>query len=157
MTEQFPHLTSAGDVHMVDVGAKDETERSATAACIVVMSAETAARLFAGTLPKGDALASVRLAGIMGAKKTPDLVPLCHPISLTGVTVEVERVERGAHIEATARTVGRTGVEMEAMTAVMTAALAMYDMVKGVERGVSIERVELLEKRGGRSGTWTRT
>lgn len=157
MSGQFPHLTNAGDVHMVDVGSKAETERSATAACTVVMSPDVANRLFAGTLPKGDALASVRLAGIMGAKKTPDLVPLCHPVALTAVTVEVERDGRGARIEATTRTVGRTGVEMEAMTAVMTAALALYDMVKGLERGVTIDQVMLLEKRGGRSGLWTRT
>jgi cyclic pyranopterin phosphate synthase len=157
MTDPFPHLTGSGEVHMVDVGAKAETERSATAECVVSMSDEVAARLFAGELPKGDALASVRLAGIMGAKKTPDLVPLCHPIALTGVTVEIEPHERGARIEATTRTVGRTGVEMEAMTAVMAAALALYDMVKGLERGVTIDAVSLLEKRGGRSGVWTRT
>ncbi len=157
MSSEFPHLTGAGEVHMVDVGAKDETERSATAECIVAMSSDVAAKLFSGELPKGDALASVRLAGIMGAKKTPDLVPLCHPIALTGVTVEIEPHQRGARIEATTRTVGRTGVEMEAMTAVMAAALALYDMVKGLERGVTIEAIALLEKRGGRSGTWART
>jgi cyclic pyranopterin monophosphate synthase len=157
VTDPLPHLTATGDVHMVDVGGKGETERAATAECIVVMSPATAQQLFAGELPKGDALASVRLAGIMGAKKTPDLVPLCHPIALTGVTVEVEPHDRGARIQATTRTVGRTGVEMEAMTAVMTAALALYDMVKGVERGVTVEAVALLEKRGGRSGTWTRS
>ena len=156
MTGEFPHLTGTGEVHMVDVGAKAETERSATAEAIVSMSPGVASRLFSGDLPKGDALASVRLAGIMGAKRTPDLVPLCHPISLTGVAIEVERHERGARIEATAQTVGRTGVEMEAMTAVMAAALALYDMVKGLERGVTIEAVALLEKRGGRTGTWRR-
>lgn len=155
MTE-FPHLTPAGDVHMVDVGAKAETERTATAEGFVTMTAEIADRLFAGSLPKGDALASVRLAGIMGAKKTPELVPLCHPIALTGVTVDVEPHESGARITATTSTVGRTGVEMEAMTAVAAAALALYDMVKGLDRSVSIDRICLLEKRGGRSGTWTR-
>jgi cyclic pyranopterin phosphate synthase len=157
VTDQFPHLTRTGEVHMVDVGAKAETARSATAEAIVSMSPGVASRLFSGDLPKGDALASVRLAGIMGAKRTPDLVPLCHPIGLTGVTVDVEPHERGARIEATVQTVGRTGVEMEAMTAVMVAALALYDMVKGLERGVIIETVALLEKGGGRSGTWSRT
>ena len=157
MSSEFPHLDEAGEVHMVDVGAKPETERSATAECVVAMSGEVASKLFAGALPKGDALASIRLAGIMGAKRTPDLVPLCHPIALTGVTVDVDPHPYGARIVATTRTVGRTGVEMEAMTAVMTAALALYDMVKGLERGVTVREVRLLEKHGGRSGSWTRT
>lgn len=157
MTDEFPHLTPAGDVHMVDVGDKPETERVAVAEGVVSMSAGVADRLFSGELPKGDALASVRLAAIMGAKRTPDLVPLCHPISLTGIDVTVARDPIGARIEVTARTVGRTGVEMEAMTAVAAGALALYDMVKGVERGVTIESVRLLEKSGGRSGTWRRT
>ncbi len=157
MSSEFPHLDEAGEVHMVDVGAKPETERSATAECVVAMSGEVASKLFAGALPKGDALASIRLAGIMGAKRTPDLVPLCHPIALTGVTVDVDPHPNGARIVATTRTVGRTGVEMEAMTAVMTAALALYDMVKGLERGVTVREVRLLEKHGGRSGSWTRT
>lgn len=152
----FPHLTASGDVHMVDVGGKEETERSATAEAIVAMSAEIAERLFSGTLPKGDALASVRLAGIMGAKRTPDLVPLCHPIMLTGVTVDVTPHPDGARIIASTSTVGRTGVEMEAMTAVAAASLAMYDMVKGLDRGVSVVSMRLLEKRGGRSGVWQR-
>ncbi|MFP5332958.1 MAG: cyclic pyranopterin monophosphate synthase MoaC [Acidimicrobiia bacterium] len=155
MTE-FPHLTGDGDVHMVDVGSKDVTEREAVAEARVVLSAATADALFGGELPKGDALASVRLAGIMGAKRTADLIPLCHPLPLTGVEVVVERVPEGARIQATARTVGRTGVEMEAMTAVSVAALTLYDMVKGVERGVAIGPIRLLSKRGGRSGTWTR-
>lgn len=157
MSSEFPHLDEAGEVHMVDVGSKPETERSATAECVVAMSEDVASKLFSGSLPKGDALASVRLAGIMGAKRTPDLVPLCHPIALTGVNVDVERHPDGARIVASTRTVGRTGVEMEAMTAVMTAALALYDMVKGLERGVTVREVRLLEKRGGRSGIWTRT
>lgn len=153
---EFPHLTSAGEVHMVDVGDKAESERRATAEVVVEMSDEVARRLFAGDLPKGDALASIRLAGIMGAKRTPDLVPLCHPIALTGVTVEVEPHPNGARIVATTRTVGRTGAEMEAMTAVAAAALALYDMVKGLERGVTISGLRLLEKHGGRSGSWLR-
>jgi cyclic pyranopterin monophosphate synthase len=152
----FPHLTGTGEVHMVDVGGKPETERSATAEAVVAMSGEVAGRLFAGDLPKGDALASVRLAGIMGAKRTPDLVPLCHPIALTGVTVEVEPHPVGARITATTSAVGRTGVEMEAMTAVAAASLALYDMVKGLDRSVAVESLRLLEKRGGRSGTWLR-
>ena len=152
----FPHLTEEGSVHMVDVGAKDETDREAVAECLVSLSPSTSDALFGGTLPKGDALASIRLAGIMGAKRTPDLIPLCHPLQLTGVEVDVERVDGGARIEAVVRTTGKTGVEMEAMTAVSIAALALYDMVKGTERGVEIGPVRLLSKRGGRSGTWTR-
>lgn len=152
----FPHLSETGDVHMVDVSGKDETDRIAVAECVVTMADVTAAALFGGGLPKGDALASVRLAGIMGAKHTPDLIPLCHPIAITGIEVVVEQVAVGARIEATVRTTGKTGVEMEAMTAVSVAALALYDMVKGVERGVEISSVRLLSKSGGRSGTWTR-
>lgn len=153
MTE-FPHLGDDGDVHMVDVGGKDVTRRVARAECTVTMSDTTADALFGGTLPKGDALASVRLAGIMGAKRTSDLIPLCHPIPIDGVTVSIEPAEPGALITASVTTSGRTGVEMEAMTAVTVAALALYDMVKGVERGVEIGRVRLLHKAGGRSGEW---
>ena len=153
MTE-FPHLDPDGEVHMVDVGGKDVTQRLARAECSVAMTDATADALFGGQLPKGDALASIRLAGIMGAKRTSDLIPLCHPIPIDGVTVSVERVDTGARIVATVTTSGRTGVEMEAMTAVTVAALALYDMVKGVERGVELGRVRLLHKAGGRSGEW---
>ena len=139
---------------MVDVGGKDVTQRVARAECTVTMTGPTAEALFGGRLPKGDALASVRLAGIMGAKRTSELIPLCHPIPIDGVTVSVERVDSGARITAIVTTSGRTGVEMEAMTAVTVAALALYDMVKGVERGVEIGRVRLLHKSGGRSGEW---
>lgn len=152
----FPHLTDEGEVHMVDVGDKDVTDREAVAECLVTLSQPTADALFGGTLPKGDALASVRLAGIMGAKRTPDLIPLCHPLQLTGVEIGIEQVEGGVRIAATVRTTGKTGVEMEAMTAVSVAALALYDMVKGVERAVEIGPIRLLSKGGGRSGTWTR-
>lgn len=152
----FPHLTASGEVHMVDVGDKQVTDRGAVAECFVTMAEATAAALFEGALPKGDALASVRLAGIMGAKQTPALIPLCHPLPITGMEVEVEPSADGARIQATVRTTGRTGVEMEAMTAVSVAALALYDMVKGIERGVEIGPIRLLEKHGGRSGPWTR-
>jgi cyclic pyranopterin phosphate synthase len=141
---------------MVDVGAKPDTDRLAVAEAIVLMSDETAHRLFAGELPKGDALASVRLAGIMGAKRTAELILLCHPIPITALTVDIERVDHGVAIRASVSTTGKTGVEMEAMTAVSVASLALYDMVKGVERGVTIERVALVHKSGGRSGTWDR-
>jgi cyclic pyranopterin phosphate synthase len=121
---------------------------------MVVLSEATKEQLFGGTLPKGDALATVRLAGIMGAKRTPDLIPLCHPLPISGIDVEVAPDERGARISATVKTKAQTGVEMEAMTAVAVAALALYDMVKGIERGVTIEDIRLLRKSGGRSGTW---
>ena len=152
----FPHLTGSGEVHMVDVGDKDITDRSAVAECLVTMSERTSEALFGGSLPKGDALASVRLAGIMGAKQTSSLIPLCHPIAIDGIEVLVERSEGGARIEARLRTSGRTGVEMEAMTAVSVAALALYDMVKGTEREVEIGPIRLLSKDGGRSGDWKR-
>lgn len=152
----FPHLTPDGDVHMVDVSGKEVTDRMAIAECFVSMAQSTSKALFEGRLPKGDAMASVRLAGIMAAKRTPDLIPLCHPLAISGVEVSVERAPMGARIEATVRTTGPTGVEMEAMTAVSVAALALYDMVKGIERGVEIGPIRLTFKSGGRSGEWTR-
>lgn len=148
------HLDEEGRARMVDVGGKAVTDRRAEAEALVVMSPATADKLFTGSLPKGDALGAARLAGIMAAKKTPDLIPLCHPIFLSEAAVDVERVAQGARITASVRTSGRTGAEMEAMTAVSVAALALYDMVKGVERGVCISRVRLLSKTGGSSGEW---
>jgi cyclic pyranopterin phosphate synthase len=142
---------------MVDVGEKDITDREAVAEGFVSVSPELADRFFAGDLPKGDAAAVARVAGIMGAKRTADLIPLCHPIPLTGVDVSLERSGRGIRVLATVRTTGRTGVEMEAMTAVAVAALTIYDMVKSVERGVTVESIGLLRKSGGRSGTWQKT
>lgn len=156
MSEGFSHLDERGDVHMVDVGHKPVTDRSATAEATVSMAADTAQRLFGGDLPKGDALATVRLAAIMGAKRTPDLIPLCHPLTLAGVDVSVEAYGDGAKIIATVRTTGQTGVEMEAMTAVSVGALALYDMIKGLDRSAEITSVRLLAKAGGNSGTWSR-
>ena len=153
---ELTHLNEAGEAHMVDVGDKAITDREAVAEGFVAMSPDLAERFFSGDLPKGDAAALARVAGIMAAKKTADLIPLCHPISLTGVEVTLERSGRGIRVVASVRTTGRTGVEMEAMTAVAVAALTIYDMVKGVERGVTIETVRLLLKSGGRSGTWER-
>jgi cyclic pyranopterin phosphate synthase len=151
---ELTHLNEAGEVHMVDVGEKAATDREAVAEGFVTVSPELADRFLAGDLPKGDAAAVARVAGIMGAKRTADLIPLCHPIPLTGVEVALERSGRGIRVLATVRTAGRTGVEMEAMTAVAVAALTIYDMVKSVERGVTIESIGLLRKSGGRSGTW---
>jgi cyclic pyranopterin phosphate synthase len=141
---------------MVDVGAKKVTERIATATARVRMQPATLARIRAGNVEKGDVIAAARLAGVMAAKRTPDLVPLCHPIELSGVEIEVMPVVVGVEIVATVKTVGRTGVEMEALTAACAAALTVYDMLKSVDRGMVIENVQLEHKSGGRSGTWTR-
>jgi cyclic pyranopterin phosphate synthase len=141
---------------MVDVSSKEITQRTALAEAIVALASSTAEALFGGNLPKGDALATIRLAGIMAAKRTSELIPLCHPLAIDAVEVTIDRVEEGARIVAEVTTTARTGVEMEAMTAASVAALTLYDMVKGVERGVEIRSVRLLRKAGGRSGTWER-
>ncbi len=141
---------------MVDVGAKEITERTAVAEAVVALSPTVQEAVFAGELPKGDALAVVRVAAIMAAKRTPDLVPLCHPIGLDSVTVDVSRVDAGARIEVTARVAARTGVEMEAMTGAAIGAVALYDMVKGLDRSAEILSVRLLSKAGGKSGAWQR-
>lgn len=154
----LPHLDERGDARMVDVGAKEVSQRSATARATVRMSQGTAALLASGSLPKGDALAVARVAGIMAAKRTPELIPLCHPIALSGVDVDVSVDPDGglAVIQATCRAADRTGVEMEALTAASVAALSIYDMVKSAERGAVIERIELVEKTGGVRGDWHR-
>jgi cyclic pyranopterin phosphate synthase len=143
---------------MVDVSAKAETPREAVARAVVRMKPATLRLVRAGNAPKGDVLGVARTAGIMAAKRTHELIPLCHPVRLTGIDVAFrDDARRGAlTIETRVRTVDKTGVEMEALTAASVAALAVYDMVKAVEKGVSIERVELLRKSGGKSGTWTR-
>src|SRR6188472_3840885 len=130
----FPHLNAAGDARMVDVSGKSVTARSATAAGQVLLSAECIAALRDGTVPKGDALAVARIAGIQAAKKTPDLIPLCHPLFISGVDVTAEVTDDGVEIRATVRTTERTGVEMEALTAVSVAGLALIDMIKAVDR-----------------------
>ncbi|MEX1126136.1 MAG: cyclic pyranopterin monophosphate synthase MoaC [Acidimicrobiia bacterium] len=154
--QDLTHLNEAGEVHMVDVGNKDITDREAVAEAHVAMSEDLVARFFRGDLPKGEAAAVARVAGIAAAKKTADLIPLCHPIPLSGVEVGLEPTGHGIRVLATVRSTGRTGVEMEAMTAASVTALTIYDMVKGVERGVTVESVRLLKKSGGRSGTWER-
>ena len=150
------HLDSDGHMRMVDVAAKPETKRVALAEARVLLAPETRAQLLAGDVPKGDVLAAVRLAGIQAAKKTAELIPLCHPISLSHVSVDVTVCSWGVEIIARAESTGRTGVEMEALTAVNIAALTLYDMLKAVEREIVIERVQLLEKHGGKSGSWLR-
>ncbi len=156
MQDELTHLDDRGRARMVDVGAKDETVRVAVAESVVQMTAGTRDVMFAGDLPKGDAVAVARVAGLMAAKRTPDLIPLCHPVQITAAAIDIEPVAEGARIEARVETVGRTGVEMEAMVAASTAALAVYDMVKGLERGAQVSAVRLLSKTGGKSGQWRR-
>jgi cyclic pyranopterin phosphate synthase len=141
---------------MVDVSGKDVSARTATASGRVLLSAAAVAALRSGTVPKGDALAVARIAGIQGAKRTPDLIPLCHPIGLHGVSVELTVVDEGVLISATTRTADRTGVEMEALTSVTVAALALIDMIKAVDPAASITEVHVDEKVGGKTGLWRR-
>jgi cyclic pyranopterin monophosphate synthase len=141
---------------MIDVGGKPKTERVAIATARVRMLPATLARIREGKVEKGDVLSAAKLAGVMAAKRTPDFVPLCHPIALSAVDVDVSPVVIGVEIRVQVKTVDRTGVEMEALTAACAAALTVYDMCKSVDRGMLIENVQLEEKRGGRSGTWKR-
>jgi cyclic pyranopterin phosphate synthase len=141
---------------MIDVGAKEKTARTAVATAQVRMLAATIRRIREGKVEKGDVMAAARLAGVMAAKRTPDLIPLCHPISLSAVSVELALSKEGVEIRSEVKTVDRTGVEMEALTAACAAALTVYDMLKSVDRGMTIERVQLEHKSGGRSGTWER-
>ncbi len=153
---ELTHLDAAGRARMVDVGDKDATERRAVARAVVTVSAATARAVQDGNAPKGDVLGVARIAGIQAAKRTAELIPLCHPLALTFVGVEGAIDVSAGEIELTAeaRTTGPTGVEMEALTAASVAALTVYDMVKGIERGAEIRSIELLEKSGGRSGAW---
>ena len=153
---EFTHLDARGAAHMVDVSAKDVSVRTATAAGRVVVSADVIRLLRDAALPKGDALAVARIAGIMAAKRTPDLVPLCHPIALHGVDVDRVVTDAGVDITATVRTADRTGVEMEALTSVTVAALAFIDMVKAVDPAAVVTDVRVLTKTGGKTGDWSR-
>lgn len=157
MTDQpFTHLNSAGEARMVDVTAKTPTVREATAIGFVRCSEQVITTLRSGTAPKGDVLAVARIAGIQGAKRTAELLPLAHVIGVHGASVDLDVQDAGVRIQATVRTADRTGVEMEAMTAVSVAALAIVDMVKGIDRTVEISSVKIVAKSGGRSGDWTR-
>lgn len=150
------HLDGKGRARMVDVGTKKPTRRVATAGAEVVVSRKTLEALADGTTPKGDALAAARIAGILGGKKTPDLIPLTHPIPIESLNVDLVVDEKipGLRIEATATTMGKTGVEMEAMTAVSVAALTLYDMLKSLEKGIRITNIRLIHKAGGKSGEY---
>jgi cyclic pyranopterin phosphate synthase len=153
---ELPHLDAAGKAHIVDVSAKNITARTAIARGRFVTTTEVIGLLQTDGLPKGDALAVARIAGLAGAKRTPDLIPLCHPVALHAVTVDLELTADAVVITATTRTADRTGVEMEALTAVAVAGLALYDIVKAVDRGARLTDIELVRKEGGRSGLWER-
>lgn len=157
MTEghELTHVRGDGAVHMVDVSAKEVTERTAVAEGYVETTPEVVRLLAQGELPKGEALGVARIAGILGAKATSTLIPLCHPLALDGVDIDLEPQDGRVRIEARVRTSGRTGVEMEALTAVSVAALTVYDMIKAVDRAAVITGIRVLAKAGGRSGSWT--
>lgn len=156
MSEELTHIDDHGRARMVDVGSKASTARSARAEAFVSMSDDLLDRLRKKTLPKGDPFEVARIAGILAAKKTSDLIPLCHPLPLTQVDVSIDLTDSGARVETSARTLAETGVEMEALVAASLAALTIYDMCKAVDKGVVIGPVRLLEKTGGKSGTWQR-
>lgn len=158
MTTGLTHLDESGRARMVDVSDKDVTRREATARAVVFMQPETARLIASGGVAKGDVLAVAQVAGVMGAKRTPDLIPLCHPLPITGVDMEFQLDADSARLEirATVRVTGRTGVEMEALTAVSVAALTVYDMCKAVDRSMTISDVQLMHKAGGKSGEFVR-
>jgi cyclic pyranopterin phosphate synthase len=153
---ELSHVDERGQARMVDVGDKDVTERLAVAEAFVEMSEETLALIQEGSIAKGDVFAVARVAGIAAAKKTADLIPLCHPLSLTHAEIELAPGEQGIRVVATVRTRDRTGVEMEALAGASVAALAIYDMCKAVERGIVVRDVRLMRKEGGKSGSWSR-
>jgi cyclic pyranopterin monophosphate synthase len=156
-SQHLTHLDDAGDARMVDVAAKDATARTTRATGRVLVSPRVVELLRGEGVPKGDALATARIAGIMGAKKTPELIPLCHPLSVSGVRIGLSVTEDAVEIAATVKTTDRTGVEMEALTAVSVAALTIIDMVKAVDRRAAVSDIRLEEKTGGKSGHWSRS
>jgi len=156
VTDRLTHVDESGAARMVDVAGKEVTVRSATATGRLLTTPAVVALMRGEGVPKGDALGVARIAGIMGAKRTPDLIPLCHPIALHGVIVDLDVGDDGVAIRATVRTADRTGVEMEALTAVAVAGLALIDMVKAVDRAATLTDVRVVAKEGGRSGAWTR-
>lgn len=154
--DDLSHLDERGNARMVDVGDKATTDREAVAEAVVLLSEATLRALMDGSLPKGDAAAVARVAAIQAAKRTADLIPLCHPLPLSAVEVDIEQIDSGVRLTVTVRTTDRTGVEMEALTGASVGALTIYDMVKGLERGAEIGPIRLLRKSGGASGTWER-
>lgn len=157
MADKLSHITDTGEAHMVDVGEKEITSRSASASGAIIMHPETLAMILEGNAKKGDVLATARIAGIMASKKTSDLIPLCHPLALDKVSVEIspDHDLPGLRVLATAKLSGKTGVEMEALTACSVALLTVYDMAKAVDRGMQITDIKVVEKSGGKSGHWS--
>ncbi|MCA5895221.1 cyclic pyranopterin monophosphate synthase MoaC [Isoptericola sp. NEAU-Y5] len=155
-TPDLSHYRADGAAHMVDVSGKDVTTREATATGVLRTRADVVERIASGDLPKGEAIATARIAGILGAKRTPDLVPLCHPLPLSGVEIDVVPAGDRVELSATVRTTGRTGVEMEALTAVTVAGLTLYDMIKAVDKAAVLTDVRVVAKSGGKSGDWAR-
>lgn len=158
-SNELTHLDEKGQARMVDVGSKAQTERQATATATIFMQSETLKMIVEGKHKKGDVMATARIAGIMAAKRTPDLIPMCHPLMITSVKVELtpNLEQHCVVIESTCKTVGQTGIEIEALMSASTAALTLYDMCKAVDRGMVIDQVKLLEKKGGKSGHWQRS
>ena len=154
---ELTHIDAAGNAHMVDVAIREVTTRTATTVGRVLLSAQVVALLRDGAIPKGDVLATARIAGIMATKRTPDLIPLCHPIAVHAVTVDLVVVDDGINITAMVKTADRTGVEMEALTAVVVAGLTVIDMVKALDPSASITDVKMIHKDGGRNGEWVRS
>ena len=152
MPRKLTHISAGGEARMVDVSAKPATERIAVAQGRVAMSGDTLKLVLSGNAKKGDVLGAARIAGIMAAKKTHELIPLCHPLAISNVEIDITAERDGLAVRATVKVTGQTGVEMEALTAVSVACLTVYDMVKAVERGIAIEAIRLVEKRGGKSG-----
>ncbi len=153
---ELTHLDDEGRARMVDVGAKAETHRVAVAEAHITMSSDAKSALFGGTLPKGDALAVARIAAIQGAKQTPGLIPLCHPIGIDAISADVESTDAGARVVVAVEVTAKTGIEMEAMTGAAVGAVALYDMIKAVDKGAVIGPIQLLSKSGGKSGDWVR-
>ena len=154
---ELTHIDATGNAHMVDVASREVTTRTATTVGRVLLSAQVVALLRDGAIPKGDVLATARIAGIMATKRTPDLIPLCHPIAVHGVTVDLVVVDDGVNITAMVKTADRTGVEMEALTAVAVAGLTVIDMVKALDPSATITDVKMIHKDGGRNGEWVRS
>ena len=154
MTDKLTHIDSQGSARMVDVGTKSDTRRVAVAGGLIRMRAAALAAIVEGNAPKGDVLGTARIAGIMAAKKTGELIPMCHPLVLDAINIDFAFVETGVQVTATASLTGKTGVEMEALTAAGVALLTIYDMAKALDKGMVVEGVRLLEKRGGKSGHW---
>lgn len=158
MTNDLTHLNSQGHAHMVDVSDKEMSKRFATASALIEMQADTLQKVLEGGLPKGDVLATARIAGIQACKKTSDLIPLCHPLMLTKVSINIEQVsDRQLKVSCSCALTGKTGVEMEALTGASIAALTIYDMCKAIDKGIMIKKIGLEQKTGGKSGDWSKS